>query len=72
LKDWENELTMLRGLGKLAMRRDELNTIEVPALQKQLKEKESELPEATKKANEVGEQPWPYFLILISRRRQNA
>ena len=53
LKDWEAELASLRILGKLASRRDELSTKEVSALQAQLKEKESELPDATKKANEV-------------------
>lgn len=53
LRDWEEEVKRLQGLGVLAASRDKLNTIEVPALQKQIKEKEDELPLVLGKSEKV-------------------
>ncbi len=53
IRDWEQELKRVQALGLLAAERDKLKSSEIPVLEKQIQEKEAELPSATKEAEKV-------------------
>ncbi|KAH9947593.1 P-loop containing nucleoside triphosphate hydrolase protein [Amylocystis lapponica] len=52
LKDWEKELRNLQDLGKFAASRENIN-LEIPALEKQIKEHEASYSAVTEKAEEA-------------------
>ena len=51
--DWDEELKRLQKLGHRASERDKIKNVEVPYIEKQLEEKQSALPAATKRSHEV-------------------
>lgn len=53
LLDWESELRRLQELAVLAASRTNLQTVEIPALVKQVKAKEAEIPGLTAEAEEA-------------------
>lgn len=53
VKDWESELKRLQALAVVAAERDKLKSNQLPLLERQVEEKEAELPVASKKAEEV-------------------
>lgn len=61
LADWESELKRLQTLAPIAAERDRLKNVEIPSLETQIREKEGELPEATKSAEDVStlRHMWP-------------
>ncbi|PSR71740.1 hypothetical protein PHLCEN_2v12388 [Hermanssonia centrifuga] len=74
IRDWEQELKRVQALGLLAAERDKLKSSEIPVLEKQIQEKEAELPSATKVAekalerlNEVKQE-----LVEIAGMKQHA
>ena len=54
LQDWETELKRLQDLAVLAASKSKLETVELPALQKEIAEKDAEIPALTAEADEVG------------------
>ncbi|KAI0657387.1 hypothetical protein C8Q70DRAFT_1004323 [Cubamyces menziesii] len=54
LQDWETELKRLQDLAVLAASKSKLETVELPALQKEIAEKDAEIPTLTAEADEVG------------------
>lgn len=53
LQDWESELKRLQDLAVLSASRSNLQSVELPALEKQIKAKEAEIPGLTAEAEEV-------------------
>lgn len=53
LLDWESELKRLQELAVLSAARTNLQTVELPALEKQIKAKDIEIPGLTTEAEEV-------------------
>lgn len=53
LQDWESELKRLQELAVLSASRTNLQTVELPALEKQIKAKEAEIPALLADADEV-------------------
>lgn len=53
VQEWEKELRRLQELSIVAAGRDKLKSVELPALERQIQQKEAELPAASKKAQEV-------------------
>ncbi|KAF7792625.1 hypothetical protein EIP86_003722 [Pleurotus ostreatoroseus] len=51
--DWDEELKRLQKLGHRASERDKIKNVEVPYIEKQLEEKQSALPAATKRSHEA-------------------
>lgn len=53
LQDWEAELKRLQDLAVLAAAKTKLESVELPAIQKELAVKEAEIPGLTTEADEV-------------------
>ena len=53
LQEWEDELKRLQDLAVLAASRANLHSVEIPALEKQIKAFEAEIPGLTTEANEA-------------------
>ena len=53
LHDWESELKRLQDLAVLSASKNNLQTVELPSLEKQIKAKEAEIPALTTEAEEV-------------------
>ncbi|KAH9891681.1 hypothetical protein C8Q73DRAFT_746760 [Cubamyces lactineus] len=56
LQDWETELKRLQDLAVLAASKSKLETVELPALQKEIAGKEAEIPTLTAEADEASAQ----------------
>ena len=59
LQDWEIELKRLQDIAVLAASRSSLQNVELPALEKQIKAAEAEIPGLTNEADEVRSMLWP-------------
>ncbi|KAI0355000.1 hypothetical protein OH77DRAFT_379120 [Trametes cingulata] len=59
LQDWEAELRRIQELAVLAATKSKLETTELPALEKEIAEKEAEIPSLTSEADEVGGVAYP-------------
>lgn len=53
LQDWESELKRLQELAVLSASKNNLETVDLPALEKQIKSKEAEIPALTTEAEEA-------------------
>lgn len=53
LQDWESELKRLQELAVLSASKNNLETVDLPVLEKQIKSKEAEIPALTTEAEEA-------------------
>lgn len=57
LQDWESELKRLQDLAVLSASKNNLETVDLPSLEKQIEAKEAEIPALTTEAGEVSSVP---------------
>ena len=53
LQDWESELKRLQDLAVLSASKNNLETVDIPSLEKQIKAQEAEIPALTAEADDV-------------------
>ena len=63
--DWEAEFARLQGLLPVQASRDQLKSVELPALEQQIQALEAESPAVSRQAEEVGDRIYHFTFSFI-------